>query len=180
MDQAITQWINSFAGIDPISDTLMVIITQSAVPAMVLMVATQCLIKSDRRHTRHVCLSAGLTFLISLGINQIIIFYVHRVRPYDAGVSHLIVAPSTDWAFPSDHSTAAFSIAAAFIIHAMPRRGLAFSLAATIVSLSRIYVGTHYVGDVLGGAAVAFITAVAVKHAFPEGNRLDRLATSIL
>ena len=37
---------------------------------------------------------------------------MHRIRPYDAGLTHLIVAPSFDWSFPSDHATAAFAIVA--------------------------------------------------------------------
>jgi hypothetical protein len=42
---------------------------------------------------------AGLAFIIGLGLNQIILLFVHRIRPYDAGVSHLIVSWSGDWPF---------------------------------------------------------------------------------
>src|SRR5262249_1926564 len=42
--------------------------------------------------------------------------FVHRLRPYDAGVTHLLIAPSHDPSFPSDHSTAVFSIAFAYLL----------------------------------------------------------------
>lgn len=180
MDQAITHWINAPAGSNVLLDMAMTTATQFGVPVLVLLVILQWWSKSDRLHVRHVCVAAGLSFLLGLGLNQIILLLVHRVRPYDAGVSHLIISPSADWSFPSDHATAAFAIAAAFLLHGMGRRELAFLAAALLLCVSRVYVGTHYVTDVLGGAVTGLVAALVVRAFYRQGSRVDRFVTSIL
>ncbi|GHE02844.1 phosphoesterase [Defluviimonas sp. 20V17] len=180
MDAAITHWINSFAGQTPLLDPMMVAITQVGVPIIVLLVVVQWWVREDRTHVRHVAICAGLAFLLGLAINQGVLLFIHRVRPYDAGVSHLLIAKSADWSFPSDHATASMSVAMAFALQGLPRRALAFFAMAFLVCLSRVYVGTHYVTDVLGGTATGFLGAIIVRLLYRENTRLDRFATSIL
>src|SRR5579872_657475 len=114
MDQAITHWINSLAGGNALLDSVMIGVTNLGVPFIVAVVAAQWWSKIERTHVRHTCIVAGLSFLLGLGFNQIVLLFIHRVRPYDAGVTHLIISKSPDWSFPSDHSTAVMAIVAAF------------------------------------------------------------------
>jgi undecaprenyl-diphosphatase len=180
MDQAITQWINSPAGISPILDWIMIMITQFAAPLLVLAVVLQWWSRRSQDHVRHTCIVAGLSFLVGLGINQIILLFLHRPRPYEAGLTHLIISPTTDWSFPSDHATASFAIVAAFLLCGLWRRGIVFLLVALLICLSRIYVGTHYISDILGGAGTAIVTAVVVNLAYREGTKVDRWITGLL
>ncbi len=131
-------------------------------------------------HIRHTAIAAGMSFLMGLAFNQIILLFVHRVRPYDAGVSHLIIDRSGDWSFPSDHATAVFAITASFAQQALPRRTLALFLASLLVAYSRIFVGTHYLTDIAGGAMTGLCAAILVRTFYREGSRLDRFATGIL
>src|SRR6267143_2392289 len=148
MDRVITQWINSLAGSYALLDSVMIMATNVGVPLLVALVVAQWWTKIDRTHVRHACIAAGLSFLIGLGLNQIILLFVHRVRPYDAGVSHLIISKSPDWSFPSDHATASIAIVATFTLHGLPHRTLLFGLLALLICWSRIFVGTHYLTDV--------------------------------
>jgi undecaprenyl-diphosphatase len=93
---------------------------------------------------------------------------------------HLLIDRSADFSFPSDRATACFAIAAAFLLHAMPRCGLVFFAAAVLVVVSRVYVGTHDASDVLGGIATGIVAAMLVRATYREGSKLDRLVTSIL
>ncbi|MHB8884376.1 MAG: phosphatase PAP2 family protein [Methylovirgula sp.] len=179
MDQAITHWINSFAGSNRVLDSLMIMTSVFGVPLLVFVTALQWFVQSERLHVRHACVAAGLSFLLGLGINQIILLFIHRVRPYDAGVTHLIISRSGDWSFPSDHATVTFAIATAFLFQHLQRRGLVYLAAALLVCLSRIYVGTHYATDVLGGAVTGVLAATAARMVYWEGTRVDRLITSI-
>jgi len=180
MDQAVTQWINSLAGSNALLDSVMIVATTAGVPLVVALVVAQWWSKTERMHVRHTCIAAGLSFLIGLGLNQMVLLFVHRVRPYDAGVSRLIVSMSPDWSFPSDHATASIAIAAAFVLHRLPRRAIPFELLAPLICWSRVFVGTHYVTDVLGGGFTAVVGAVLVSAVYREGSRLDRFATRIL
>lgn len=180
LDVAVTHAINGFAGTNAAIDLPMIWISAVGVPLLVLAVAGQWWRRVERRHVRHVAVAAGLSFLLALALNQFVLLFVHRVRPYDAAVTHLLVAPSADFSFPSDHTTATFAIAAAFLVHGMRRTGLWFLAAATLMMISRVYVGSHYAGDVLGGALTAFVAAVAIRALYREGTRIDRLITGVL
>lgn len=180
IDAALTAWINTWAGQSLALDPIMSGASMIGVPVLVLAVVLQWWIPSADRHTRHVAVAAGLSFLLGLAINQLILLFFQRVRPYDAHVTHLIIDRTADFSFPSDHSTASFAIAGAFLICGLRGRGLLFLAAALVISLSRVYLGTHYVSDTLGGAATAFLAALLVRLAYREDTRVDSLITGIL
>ncbi|ENN85411.1 phosphoesterase PA-phosphatase [Rhizobium freirei PRF 81] len=179
LDAAITGWINSLSG-NSLLDHVVITISNLGVPLLVLAVAAQWWAGTERTKTRHILIAAGLTFVIGLGINQIILLFDQRLRPYDAGVTRLLIERSSDPSFPSDHATATFAIAAAFLIHNLPRRGLVFLLAAILVSFSRIYIGTHYISDIMGGALTALFAALLVKALYKPETGVDRFLTNIL
>src|SRR6195952_139654 len=180
IDAALTAWIN--AGVDhfPPLDFLMIWISAIGVPLLVAAVAIQWWVPRSDRPARHVLVAAGLSFLLGLGLNQLVLLFVQRVRPYDAGITHLLIDKSADYSFPSDHATASFAIAAAFLLHGLSKRGLILLAAAVLLAISRIYIGTHYVRDVLDGAATGIVAAILVRAVYREGSKLDRLVTGIL
>ena len=180
MDVQITQWINALAGQNPVSDTLMIWITQFGVPVIVALAALLWWARVNRPHIRYGAICAGLSFLLGLGLNQLVLLLIHRVRPYDTGVTHLLIAPSADWSFPSDHATAVAAVAIAFAMARLPRPALVFSFLAALVCLSRIHVGTHYATDVLGGAFVGLVAAVLVRVFYRKDSRLNTFAVKIL
>jgi undecaprenyl-diphosphatase len=158
----------------------MVALTTGGVPLMVAAVAVQWWPRAGRERQRHVIVAAALSFVLGFGINQLILLIIHRPRPYASGLTHLLVSPSADPSFPSDHATASVAIAAAFLLGGMAGRGMAFLAAAVAVCVSRIYVGTHYFSDVVGGAATAIAAALLVRLGYRAGTRFDRLLTGLL
>ncbi|MDE1995786.1 MAG: phosphatase PAP2 family protein [Rhizobiaceae bacterium] len=180
LDAAITQAINALAGKSVAIDAIMLWASAIGVPLLVLAVAAQWWRKPDRLHIRHALVATGLSFLLGLFLNQLILLFIQRMRPYQTGLTHLLIDPSTDFSFPSDHSTASFAIASAFLFNGMWRVGLWFLAIAVIISLSRVYIGTHYISDVLGGALTGFLAACIIKSTYREGSRIDRLVTGIL
>ena len=122
-DATITHWINGWSGSSVALDFLMIWISAIGVPLLVFAVAGQWWRRVDRRHVRHVLVASGLSFLLGLAFNQFILLFIHRPRPYDAGVTHLLIARSGDFSFPSDHATATFAIASALLLHGFRRQG---------------------------------------------------------
>jgi undecaprenyl-diphosphatase len=118
--------------------------------------------------------------LVGLAFNQLILLFMHRMRPYDAGITHLLIARSADPSFPSDHATATVGIAATLFFHGMRRLGLWLLAAALLMILSRVYIGTHYLSDVVGGAVTGIVAAALVRALYREGTRIDRMITGIL
>ncbi|PKP72244.1 MAG: phosphatase PAP2 family protein [Alphaproteobacteria bacterium HGW-Alphaproteobacteria-5] len=179
-DATLTTLINGFAGQFPVVDAAMIGIAQWGVPVMVLAVALQWWSGADRRDTRHILIAAGFAFFLGLGLNQILLLMIDRPRPYIDGLTTLLVPPSVDPSFPSDHATAVFAIAVTFAFGAMRKRALWFLAGAFLVALSRVFVGIHYVGDVLGGALTGAMAAVIVSVAYRRKTRLDRFLAGIL
>lgn len=179
MDSTITRWINAAAGYSAVLDAAMIFVTHFGVPVIVLAVAAQWWAGEQRNLVRHAAVSAGLSFLLGLAVNQLILLFVHRVRPYDAGVTQLLIGRSADWSFPSDHATASMAVVAAFALHGLSRRTLMLFVLAVIMCWSRIYVGTHYLSDILGGALTGGVAALAVKLTYRRGTAVDRMITGI-
>ncbi|MGI8512586.1 MAG: phosphatase PAP2 family protein [Solirubrobacteraceae bacterium] len=132
--------------------------------------------KWHSRNGRHGVAAAGFSALLALGAAQLIGTLWDRPRPYEAhpGDAHLLLSPSPDPSFPSDHATAAYAIAFAILLR--HRKGGIVALAlATLVAVSRVALGTHYPTDVLGGAALGALAALLLWIP-PVRGPLHRLA----
>ena len=113
---------------------------------------------------RHGVVAAGLSALVALGIAHLLTELWARPRPYVAHPdAHLFIAPSHDPSFPSDHATAAFAIAVALLLRHR-KAGLIALVLATVLSVARVAVGTHYPGDVAAGAVIGAAAALALWH----------------
>jgi undecaprenyl-diphosphatase len=99
--------------------------------------------------------------VVALVVNAVIHTIWDRPRPYEAHeISHPWAA-STDASFPSDHASA--SLAIAFAVLAFDRVvGSIFVVAATLIAVGRVFVGAHYVTDVLVSLLVGAAAAVLV------------------
>src|SRR5437879_3764864 len=111
LDAAVTHWMNGWAGKNAALDFILIWVSAVGVPVLVLAVVCQWRLPRRDQSTRHVLLAAGFSFLLGLALNQLILLFVHRIRPYDGGITNLIIERSADFSFPSDHATAAFAIA---------------------------------------------------------------------
>ncbi len=68
--------------------------------------------------------------------------------------------------FPSGHTTTSFALAV--VIGRYYRRWEAVFFALAIgVGLSRVYVGVHFPGDILGGAVIGIVTAIICLREVP-------------
>jgi undecaprenyl-diphosphatase len=135
--------------------------------------------KTEKLQERHMVIVCGASVALGLAINQLVLLLAHRARPYDVGFTHLLIAPSADPSFPSDHATLGFAVAFAMLARRV-RRGWKFLLAAIMLAASRLYVGTHYLSDVLGGAFTGAMAAVMCVGALKQDSKVVRLASRIL
>ena len=107
-----------------------------------------------------------MIMLIALGINHIIGFIYFRPRPYTLHAAHLLVNPSIDPSFPSDHAT--FSLALALPILVVNKYfGRVMIGISLLLCFARVYVGLHYPLDIVGGAIIAYATYKTIQR-FPR------------
>ena len=179
MDIFLTQWINGFAGKNAALDSLLIDVSKYGVPLLVGLVITQWWFGEPRSQTRHACVAAGASFALGLGLAQIILLFIHRERPYDAGISHLIIDKTVDWSFPSDHAIASSSIVFAWALNGMRRWLSVFVGLTALICFSRVYVGMHYASDIIGGIGVALVAVWMVKLVYKPDTKLDRWVTGL-
>jgi len=102
--------------------------------------------------------------ILAFGDSELLKLAIHRDRPY-------VVEPDlrikwkldTGSSFPSSHTTVAFAVAT-IIADQYPLdwvEALSYGM-ASVVGFSRIYLGQHYLTDVIAGAALGYGTAKGV------------------
>lgn len=118
--------------------------------------------KKTRKVGAAVLVSLVLNFLIT---NVALKNIVARTRPFDANSSIIPLIPKPhDFSFPSGHTSTSF--AGALICYRMlpTKYGIAAVVLATLIGLSRLYLGVHYPSDVIGGVLVGlFCSTVAYR-----------------
>tara|TARA_S200000501_G_scaffold291265_1_gene276443 strand:- start:460 stop:1038 length:579 start_codon:yes stop_codon:yes gene_type:complete len=109
-----------------------------------------------------------IILIISLALTdavcaQILKPFFERIRPSHLDIEgfKLLVSKGGKWSMPSNHAANIFSLAAilSYFYHKFTPflYVLAFSIA-----FSRVYVGVHFVGDVVVGAIVGYSIAIVV------------------
>lgn len=106
----------------------------------------------------HGLVSLTVSFLLGLFLKKITM----RQRPYlvldGVNVGGTLF---TDYAFPSGHTTSIFSLAVSYSI-IYPDLALPLVLVATLVGVSRVYLGQHYPIDIIAGGCLGSATAILI------------------
>jgi undecaprenyl-diphosphatase len=105
----------------------------------------------------------GAAILISESTTGALKQWIERDRPpvSDPEPHTLVHLPST-YSFPSGHAAVSFACATVLAL-AVPRLRWPLYALATLIAFSRVYVGVHYPFDVIAGAAIGVLVAIALR-----------------
>jgi membrane-associated phospholipid phosphatase len=111
------------------------------------------------------------TVALAMLANRLLKNAVGRLRPWLVLASVHSYGPlERDFSFPSGHSTVSFALAVAVALWWPRARWPALALAAA-VAFSRVVIGMHYPGDVIGGAVLGLIAAAGLFSWFDRRRR---------
>jgi len=105
----------------------------------------------------------AVAILVAESVSAALKQWIGRDRPplSNPDPEPLVDLPVTH-SFPSGHATVSFACATVLAL-AVPRLRVPLYALATLISLSRVYVGVHYPLDVLAGAALGVAIAIALR-----------------
>lgn len=169
MDYALYSIINGIAGKSIVLDKAMVVIAQYSqylFGVILVLFWFRKDVKEKVMANRKAAIISVLTMLIAVGVNHLIGLVYFRPRPYTLHPAHLLISPSTDPSFPSDH--AAFAFALTFPVLLVNKKiGWIMTIMSGLLVFSRVFVGIHYPFDVIGGSIIAYIT-YKITHKYPK------------
>jgi undecaprenyl-diphosphatase len=178
MDFSLLQRLNDLlAGHDALEDPLLLYANASELLFLGMLVLVFLVVRGGPvTEVRRAVVGAGLSAALGLALAQVVSRLVDRPRPFVAHPQavHLFAHHAPDPGFPSDHTTAAFAIAVALLLR-FRAWGVVTLVFATILAFARVALGVHYPTDVLAGAALGTLSALALYHPAVRA-RLDRLA----
>jgi membrane-associated phospholipid phosphatase len=137
----------------------------------------------DQERRREVVVATLLAALASATVSRSIsILFPYRDRPINTpGIVMPSLVRLRGWedkhgSFPSDHAALAFALATGILV-VSPRVGsLAMIYVALLVCLPRVYLGIHWLTDILGGAFIG----VAMAWLLTRPGVRSRLARPVL
>ena len=93
-----------------------------------------------------------------------------RVRPFQAMPTvNLLISKPLGSSFPSGHTM--FMTALTVVVWQIyPKWGKWFALATVISGFSRVIVGAHWAGDIVGGMAIVGVIAIVYFKLLPYRN----------
>lgn len=167
LEESLFRQINSLAGQQWLVDYFMIAISNGNTWIMVsaLVVAAALFARSEK------LLSMFLSAAIALGVADFVSFrfvkqIVARERPCRLLEDvHLVLNQcGGSYGFTSNHASNAFAVwvIVAFGYGLRSSTSLACIWLASLVALSRVYLGVHFVGDILGGALLGSLLGVAL------------------
>ncbi len=187
METTFVEWVNRLMHAHPLLAGVVVEFSTWGVPLFGILAVGLWLLSPPGDTTWKRACAAGLS-AAALGLlaNQVISHLWDRARPYEVHPSIVPLLPrSIDASFPSDHATAALSIA--FGVYFVSRRaGWLLLVFAAVVSASRVMAGMHYPTDVLGSLVVSvasgyFAARIAMERVLvPVINACSRATDPLL
>lgn len=128
---------------------------------VVILVVVSLMLCKKRTQIRDWC----LVYLGGSAVAWALKELIQRPRPFETGAITPLVE-ATGYAFPSGHATVLFA-AFPLLVTAYPSYRWLILVIAMILILTRVYLGIHYISDIIGGAVIGIVVSqimLAIIH----------------
>ncbi|MFI1994963.1 phosphatase PAP2 family protein [Actinoplanes sp. NPDC020271] len=161
MNYRLFELINGLAGRTDSLDDVMEFASTWLIFAVFAVAAALAASALRRRRIRPVA-ELGAALVLGFAGAQVLSHLSGQLRPFQSHHVHQLIPHEPGVSLPSDHATAAFTIAFAVFAFLSRAWGVALMVAAIAVGVARVWVGVHYPGDIAAGAVIAVLAVGAV------------------
>jgi undecaprenyl-diphosphatase len=174
IDQHVARWVAGST--TPVVDLVVGVLNplgSGAVPLVVSAAVAALGHVRRRSRLRSAATLGALAFVVAGLVEYTLKHLVGRYRP-DAAMPVLAAIGPTFAAdvdsFPSGHATSVFAVATA-LADGYPRLAWLFYAMAAAIAAGRVYLGRHYVSDVLGGAVIGIAVSSIILWTLAPHHR---------
>ena len=158
MDFYLFQQINQFADKWAWLDNLGIFLAEYSGYFLMLILLSFLFLGNKKKHRIMVVEAFFAAILARMVITSIIRFIYPRPRPFIAHQVNLILEHSAEGSFPSGHTAFFFAISA-IVYFFNKKAGISFFIISFLMGIARVFVGIHYLGDILAGIFVGVFSA---------------------
>jgi undecaprenyl-diphosphatase len=171
LDTSFFHALNGLIGRSPLFDGIVVFFAQYLIVLLILVVVVEIWRRDMFLKGRLMqdILALGVTVASVYGTTSVLRDLVGRIRPlWELNAPHLLI--QTLPSFPSGHTSFLFGLATFIYAYGEKRFAVFLYVCALLVGLARIAAGVHYPLDIVGGALVGVLTALAVQFVFTHAR----------
>ncbi|MFJ6198243.1 phosphatase PAP2 family protein [Micromonospora sp. NPDC092111] len=123
-------------------------------------------------------LELGVALVLAFAAATVLAHLNGQLRPFQSHQVHQLIAHDPGVSLPSDHATAAFTLAFGIYTFLNHRWGVILGVSALAVGIARVWVGVHYPGDIAAAAAIASLAVAAVALGRHQQRNRTRLRSA--
>ncbi len=162
--------INDMANQSIVLDALMIVISK-VVPYIYIFILAGLYMQGFRTRNfklRGESFATGVLFVICLLGSFILGSMFYENRPFVDHTVVLIVNHAADASFPSDHAVGTMALACGILYYRW-NLGTWMVYGSILVGISRVFVGNHYPGDILGAFILVWILTALYNKLLRRG-----------
>ncbi|WP_164726467.1 phosphatase PAP2 family protein [Veillonella sp. VA139] len=163
--------INSMANRSVLIDAAMIGISKG-IPYLYMVILAGLYIQGFRKKSfklRGESVATGVLLVICLLGSYVLGALIYENRPFvDHPETVLIVSHAADASFPSDHAVGSMAIACGILFYRW-NLGTWMVYGSILVGISRVFVGNHYPGDILGAFILVWILTAVYNKTIRRG-----------
>jgi undecaprenyl-diphosphatase len=125
---------------------------------------------SHKKVAVHAVRSAAVT----LFMNMLIKLFYDRPRPFVKRRVGILIPSKMDSSFPSKHTLLTFAVSTSIFLHKRVLGSIMWGL-SVLTGFSRIWVGHHYLSDIIGSALIGTLTSIILDKTARIYHYFDRL-----
>ena len=175
IDEALFRTLNQ-AGSNAGLDALMVFFTIIGMSYIIVLISVPVWLKGRKELAFDLVIAISLASLAA----EVVKVLVDRQRPNISLSDVNTIITASGPSFPSAHASRASAVAILFALRWSKAAGIVAFSVATLIAVSRVFLGLHWPSDIAAGAFFGLLAGYGVNLAGTQGSQYARIRSRVI